>query len=76
MEQVMNPDQPIHGGSALRIEDDGQVRWKISGALFIECPTCGYEPGDQGDLPRHACPKCHADTWRRRLRPNRYADAS
>jgi hypothetical protein len=73
----MNPDQPNQRKSALRMDAVRPVRWKISGALYIECPTCGYEPLEQGELPRHACPKCHADTWRRRLRPRQqYADAS
>jgi len=36
---------------------------------YVECCTCGFEPEEQMMLPRHACPKCHADTWRRSFTP-------
>jgi hypothetical protein len=37
--------------------------------FFIECRICGFEPGEQQSLPRHACPKCFAHTWHRVIRP-------
>lgn len=74
----MNPDDPNRGKpsrSAGR-EPGRPVQWKISGSLFIECRTCGFEPAEQSRFPRHACPKCRSDTWRRGLRPRQYATAS
>lgn len=77
----MNPDQqPFTRGCFGRSGGASpEARWKISGSLYIECPTCGFEPAEQMEIPRHACPKCLSDTWRRRLRPgqpDQYADAS
>jgi hypothetical protein len=36
---------------------------------YVECCTCGFEPEEQSMLPRTACPKCHAETWRRSFTP-------
>ena len=45
----------------------------LSNPFLIECRLCAFEPSDQFALPRGSCPKCHASTWHRVLRPGSLA---
>ncbi len=45
------------------------VRGVLTPGPYVECAICGFEADDPIALPRHRCPKCHANAWRRRFRP-------
>lgn len=32
--------------------------------LFVECPSCAYEPAEQNAIPRGRCSKCGSTAWR------------
>ena len=38
-------------------------------SYFVECGVCGYEPPDQIETPKQACPKCNSRQWRRLYAP-------
>jgi hypothetical protein len=42
---------------------------EVQPSSFIECGGCGNEPPDQEAPPRHPCPKCREQDWRRVYRP-------